>query len=225
MDQATILLAADHHENPLVVFDLDGTLYNQWRLRWCMALHMVHDLLWSSRGRRQIKIIRWFRRIRETLAETEAEDVINLQYTMVASELSISEEEVREVIEVWMLQKPLKYLRKCREPYVEFTFVQLHRAGKIVAVLSDYPPHAKLRELGLHADIIVAATDAEVNRFKPHPKGLLRVLDLAGTVPQRCVVIGDREDRDGECARRIGAPFLLKRPFRQLTLPEVNNRN
>ena len=225
MDQAAILLAAGHHENPLVVFDLDGTLYDQQRLRWFMALHMVHDLLWSFKGRRQIKIIRWFRRLRETLAETEAEDIINLQYAMVASELSISEEEVRVVIKLWMLEKPLKYLRKCREPYVEYTFGQLHRAGKIIAVLSDYPAHEKLMALGLHADIIVAATDAEVNRFKPHPKGLLRVLDLAGTVPERCVVIGDREDRDGECARRIGAPFILKRPFRQLRLPEVNKHN
>ena len=222
MEKAAELLAADHHKNPLVVFDLDGTLYDQGRLRWCMAMRMVHELVWSATGRRQIKIIHWFRRLRETLAETEAENVNHLQYALVASELSISEDEVKAVVEAWLLQRPLKYLRKFREPGVASAFTQLQRTGKIIAVFSDYPAHAKLAALGLHADIIVAATDAEVNRFKPNPKGLLRALDLGNAVPERCVVIGDRDDRDGECARRIGAPFLLKPPFRKLRLPEVN---
>ena len=222
MEQAAELLAADHHKNPLVVFDLDGTLYDQRRLRWCMALRMVRELLWSSRGRHQIQIIRSFRKFREKLAEAEAEDVINLQYAGVAHELRISEDEVRAVVEAWLLQRPLKYLRKFREPYVDQVFSKLRKAGKIIAILSDYPVCAKLEVLGLSADIIVAATDVDVNRFKPNPKGLLRVLDLANAVPERCVVIGDRDDRDGECARRIGAPFLLKPPFRELKLPEGN---
>jgi FMN phosphatase YigB (HAD superfamily) len=217
------LFAGGPHKNPLVVFDLDGTLYNQRQLRIHMALQMIKELLCSSCGRRKIKIIDSFRKVREKLAENEAEDVINLQYAIVASELSISEDEVRAVTDEWLLRRPLPILKKCREPYIDHMFLQLRKAGKIVAILSDYPAHAKLDALDLHADIVVASTDLEVNRFKPNPKGLLMVLNLANILAEQCVVIGDRMDRDGECARRVGAHFLLKRKSRFSMLSGVSS--
>jgi FMN phosphatase YigB (HAD superfamily) len=86
----------------------------------------------------------------------------------------------------------------------------LERHGIAVAVLSDYPAEDKLRCLDLAIDCVVSATDPEVERLKPHPRGLQRILELTGVAAERAVLIGDRDDRDGECARRAGVSYLLR---------------
>jgi FMN phosphatase YigB (HAD superfamily) len=51
----------------LVIFDVDGTLYNQRSLR----MHMVHDIIVHAARARSMKLIsvlRTYRRIREQLA-------------------------------------------------------------------------------------------------------------------------------------------------------------
>ena len=86
----------------------------------------------------------------------------------------------------------------------------LRESGIVVAALSDYPAADKLAALELDADLQVSAVDPEVDRLKPHPRGLQRVLDLAGVSGDQSVMIGDRDERDGECARRAGTHWLIK---------------
>ena len=108
-----------------------------------------------------------------------------------------------------MEKRPLPYLRSCRLPGVAELFDALRHANKTIAVLSDYPAEAKLKALALRADIVVSATDENVRCLKPDPKGLLKVLDEAGVKPRRAVMIGDRYERDGEIAGRVGMQALL----------------
>ena len=194
----------------LVVFDVDGTLYDQRRLRRRMALELLKHLAWSRAGRRKIRILQTFRRIRETLADQEAEHVIARQYEDPAAELKISAEEVRAVTDEWIERRPLPLLAGCAEPGVVQLFAQLRHAGRTIAVLSDYPAADKLAALDLTADVIVHAVDPEVNRFKPHPRGLEVILDRTRVPPAQAVLIGDRMERDGLCAERAGVRFLLK---------------
>jgi putative hydrolase of the HAD superfamily len=74
--------------------------------------------------------------------------------------------------------------------------------------LSDYPSRTKIAALGLHADYHVSASD--VGLLKPHPRGLQRLMELAGTAPEETLLIGDRLARDGEAARRAGCLCLLR---------------
>ena len=194
----------------LVVFDVDGTLYDQRRLRRRMALELLKHLAWSSTGRRKIHILQTFRRIRETLADQEAEHVTVRQYEDPAAELKISAEEVRAVTDEWIERRPLPLLADCAEPGIAQLFRELRRAGRTIAVLSDYPAADKLAALDLTADVIVSASDPEVNRFKPHPRGLEVILESTRVPPAQTVLIGDRMERDGLCAQRCGVRFLLK---------------
>jgi putative hydrolase of the HAD superfamily len=89
-------------------------------------------------------------------------------------------------------------------------FAALRRNGKAIGILSDYPVSAKLSALGLHADTIVCAIDPGIGLLKPHPRGLKAVIQAAGTTPHQTVMIGDRADRDGAAARRVGAWSLIK---------------
>jgi len=55
----------------------------------------------------------------------------------------------------------------------------------------------------------VSATDVEVGRLKPDPKGLIVAASSLNTPVKECLFIGDRDDKDGECARRAGMPYLI----------------
>ena len=158
-------------------------------------------------------MLRWnstFRRCREQLADAEAAGIRAQQYRRPASKLGIDHRALEEVVRIWMHQRPLDYLRECRFPAVERLFDLLRARGKKIAVLSDYPAEEKLERLELGADIVVTAEDPEVDRLKPNVAGLQYLLARTGIPPERCLLIGDRNDRDGECARRLDVPFLLK---------------
>ncbi len=195
----------------LVVFDVDGTLYRQGRLRARMLASLLLETARTANWRLPATL-RAFRQGRELLGDQETRDFMSRQYVLAARQCHCSPAEVCEIVEEWMEQRPLPHLRACRYPGIDRLFHAIARAGKTIAVLSDYPAAAKLQALELKADIVVAATDPEVGRLKPHPAGLRRILSLARTPPQRALMIGDRADRDGEVARRVGMKALIRRP-------------
>lgn len=196
----------------LVVFDVDGTLYDHRALRrrmaWDLAVHCL-----KRPG--ELRFVRWileFRRTRERLAREEAAGIVQLQFAQPAARLGIEEERLRAVVETWIHRRPLQYLEACRFPDVERIIAELRRSGKTVAVLSDYRARDKVAAMGLEVDWVVSAEDECIDRLKPNPAGLKFLLERTGTEPSQCLMIGDRDDRDGECARRAGTAFLLRAP-------------
>ena len=199
----------------LVVFDVDGTLYDQRKLR----LGMLRQLLghaWQTRSLDTLLILRTFRRVREALGDLGDEqagaDFIALQYAQTASRHGTTPAAVRALTEEWMEQRPLPLLAACRYPHVAELFAGLRAAGKRIAAFSDYPAVAKLAALGLQADVVVCATDAGVARLKPDPAGLLSILRQTGVAPGRALMIGDRFDRDAAAAERAGLRALVRSP-------------
>lgn len=204
------MISVDWQRVRLVVFDIDGTLYDQRCLRRKMIAELLQHCLRHPGDWKLLRLIDRFRRTRERLAEEEVQGVEELQYRRPAADLGMESQVVREMLEDWMLHRPLKHLRRCRYDWVDRFFAALRERGKTIVVLSDYPAGQKLEALGLEADILVSAVDPEVDRLKPHPAGLTRVLDLAHVSPREGLLIGDRDDRDGESARRVGMAYLLK---------------
>ncbi len=194
----------------VAIFDIDGTLYDQRRLRRRMVRVLLAHCLINPQDARILRILHVFRRTREELADAECENIRILQYERPAQWLGISAEAVRTAVETWMYERPLPYLRPCRYPGVEQLFRALTTSGRTIAILSDHPCEDKLRALELHADVCISAVDDDTGRLKPHPACLWRLLDRVGAESVDCVLIGDRDDRDGECARRVGMTYLLK---------------
>jgi FMN phosphatase YigB (HAD superfamily) len=193
-----------------VVFDVDGTLYDQRLLRRRMRTALLAGCLRDPRQIRTVMILKTFREMREELAEEEAENIGTEQYLRPARRLGVPPEQVRAAVEAWMHERPLPHLAACRFTGLERLFDGLRRSGRPVAVLSDYPSEAKLRALGLQADLHVDAQHPDVDRLKPHPRGLQYTIERLGMRPADCLFIGDRPERDGACARRAGVPYLLK---------------
>jgi phosphoglycolate phosphatase/putative hydrolase of the HAD superfamily len=193
----------------LVVFDVDGTLYDQRRLRLRMLRELVHDAV-QTRSLRTLRTLRRFRHVREALGDEPVDDFMNQQYARTAALCSATPEQVEALATEWMEQRPLTWIGDCRYPHVDRLFERLQAVGKQVAVFSDYPAVHKLKALGLRAAPVVCATDVGVARLKPDPQGLLQILARTGVSPQRALMIGDRFDRDAAAARQAGVRALIR---------------
>ena len=204
----------------LVVFDVDGTLYDQRQLRLGMLRQLtVHA--WQARSLDTLLTLHTFRRVREALAELgdkqAGSDFMALQYAQTASRHGKTPAAVRALTDEWMEQRPLPLLAACRYAHVAGVFAGLRASGKRIAAFSDYPAVAKLAALGLQADVVVCATDPGIARLKPDPAGLLAILRQTGVAPERALMIGDRFDRDAAAAERAGMRALIRsrRPHAQ----------
>jgi phosphoglycolate phosphatase len=193
----------------LVVFDVDGTLYDQKRLRLVMLRELLADA-WNSRSLSTIQTLRTFRKVREALGEEPGADFMALQYSRTASHHRSSVEDVRALTLEWLEERPLDHLAPCRYAHLSALFSALRVQGKQIAAFSDYPATAKLKALQLHANPVVCATDPGIARLKPDPLGLLNILQRCGVSAGRALMIGDRFDRDGAAADRAGVRALIR---------------
>ncbi|MDJ0734908.1 MAG: HAD family hydrolase [Nostocaceae cyanobacterium] len=192
-----------------VIFDVDGTLYNLKRMYGIVTLEIVKYYLKHPQEVKDIKIITTFMEEREKHACDIVEDVENAQYEWTAKALKTSTEKVRTVAQKWIFDIPLKHLYDCRYPEILELFAKITNQGIATGIFSDYPAQAKIAKLGLFPDCIVSSTDKNIGRLKPDPKGLLITAEILGVPVKQCLFIGDRDDRDGECARKAGMPYLI----------------
>lgn len=193
----------------LVVFDVDGTLYDQRAMRLRMLRELLGDVL-RSRSLTVPRIVRTYRRLREALGDAGAGDFEDVLIARTAEKHGLARETVRAVVTEWIETRPLAHVRACRYPHVCELFAALKRQGKAIGVFSDYPAVEKLRAMELPADHVVAAGDTGVGFLKPHPRGLEVLMQAAGTGPAETILVGDRVERDGEAARRAGVTALIR---------------
>ncbi len=205
-------------EIQLVVFDVDGTLYRQRPLRIRIGLELALSAV-RRRSTRDIRILRVYRRLREDFGSTQVDNFEPQVLQSTAHAMGLSLSIIQEVAATWIDSKPLRHLPACRFAGIQELFTALRQNGKLVGVFSDYPAKQKLEALALQADLVVSATDHDVGILKPHPRGLERLISTAGVRPGQTVMIGDRIERDGHAARRVGAIPLIKsnRPLRDWT--------
>lgn len=192
-----------------VIFDLDGTLYSNKKMKFYLSCNIITKLAISPQIFREIKTIRYFRKLRENLINHENQNLAEKQYQIVASKLQIQTSEVRETVNKWMFKIPEKYLPKCKHKDIDALWERLKEKQIPICIFSDYPVEDKLKALDLDYNISVCSTDKEIDALKPNPKGLYKIVEKIGVTIQECLFIGDRDDKDGQCARNAGMPYLI----------------
>ncbi len=193
----------------LVIFDIDGTLYNQKKLRLKMIFNIIIYYLFKPLKIYELKILKIFREEREKNKGTNSDDLENEQYSWVVKKTNYSIEIIKNIVIKWILKRPLGYLYKCKYSGVDRLFLYLKENGIKIGIYSDYPTKEKLEYLGLDADIEIASTDREVNAFKPDPKGLFYIINKLDIKKEDCLFIGDREETDGQCAKNAEMDYLI----------------
>lgn len=190
----------------LVIFDLDGTLYkkNGMVLKMLCAAPLDCVKMWAERKTRK--------QLRGVWSQDETTFYETYFQTM-ATYCSQSAEQLREwyfcrymplmVDVIGRYYKPVEWLAnivgECKQ-----------RDIKLV-ILSDYGhTYEKLNALGIDAqlfDWIISAP--ELGGLKPASQLIHKVAKQFSISVEKCLVIGDRIDTDGELASAVGAKFFL----------------
>ena len=84
----------------LYVFDLDGTLYDQPRLRMIMAKRLICHYMLHPFSAGDLFIIKRFREVKEEWTKNSSEDEIMKK---VAEDKHVDIDRVRQVIKKWIL--------------------------------------------------------------------------------------------------------------------------
>jgi len=214
--------AFDYSRFSAVLFDVDGTLYDQKRLRRLMMVELLAHCFSRPSGWSDLRILSNFRRLREKNFQREELCLAVAQYQWTADALCIDAERVQRVVKEWILDKPLKHLPACRPSGMQDLFERLSRKKIKIGVFSDYPPDDKLAALGLEVDASACALDLSINRFKPHPAGLIHICKKLEVSPEQVLHIGDRKDRDEIAAKNCGAQSIIMPASRAIKLGRKN---
>ncbi len=195
-----------------VVFDMDGTLYDQKRLRLTMAIRLCLYYFCHPFKIRELFVLKTFREVREHWPETDTdaqENIDRLQYERVATKHHVTAELVEKVVERWIYEDPLSALPKYRDDKLAAYIQALREADIPVYIFSDYPAEDKLKALEIAVDDIYAPGDEREVELKPSPHGLLLLMKEHGLTPEEVLLVGDRDEKDGEAARRAGVDCVI----------------
>lgn len=188
----------------LIVFDLDGTLYNKRGLSLRMVLHAPLDIrkMQAERATRASMKGIWLR---------DEKHFHDTYFQRLAARMHCS----ATAAEQWYNQRYMPLMVKMigkYQPLNEWVLPFIHdcqHTGILLVLLSDYGfAKEKLQALGLSPtlfDWVISAP--ELGGLKPAPELMRIITERMGVAPQECLVIGDRDDTDGEMARRTNAPF------------------
>lgn len=188
--------------------DLDGTLYEPTKVKLCMLAEL------SLGGWRAMSALRRFRAEHERLRrhQDQPTDPYRLQVERTAFALGVPPGRVEALVREWMQERPGKWLQRFRRHGLLDELAAFRRAGGRLALVSDYPARTKLAALGcaeLFDAVVANGEDGGPRWLKPHPDGYLSAARQLQVSPERCLVVGDREDADGEAAHRAGMAFRL----------------
>lgn len=197
-----------------IIFDLDGTLYDQKRLRIRMAGKLL--LYYTGHPGRigDLRLLARFRRLREekqysALSIDELCAILDDRFRREKGTAS-------RVMQYWMFQVPLGLVRS--NAYSEvLNFAKKYQSeGGRVYIYSDYPVTEKLQALELHPDgTFVSCSSSELPEQKPSETAMQSILSIINLPADDILYVGDRDDRDRASAEQVGMEYMDIRDFRE----------
>ena len=190
----------------LVIFDLDGTLYDKRGIIGKMMMLGIGHWSLLLAERRTRKAFRGLYMGSEEL-------FYRAYFHKMAKQTLLSEKQVSKWYHKVYMPMMVRVLQRWHHamPWVKPFVKECRERGIKMVVLSDYGhTHEKLAALGLDEslfDWIVSAP--ELGGLKPAPQLIYHVIENMGVSSNECLVIGDREDTDGELAHVVNAGFHL----------------
>lgn len=196
------------------ILDVDGTLYDQRRVRLAMLCRLASHYLRHPLQLREGLALYRFRRLREMPAWKDSS--FDELFAELEKSVRLPAARCAQVIRYWMFQVPLDLLESFAYRDV-ISFVNgEHGRGKRVIVYSDYPAEEKLDVLGLCCDSMYVFGRGGVDEQKPSPRVMERILRETALAPDGLLYVGDRDEKDGASAKLAGTDYCDIRAFRKL---------
>jgi HAD superfamily hydrolase (TIGR01549 family) len=195
----------DSSEYDVIVFDLDGTIYPLGNLNKTIFFLM------------NISNFSLFNAHRKVISELRGKDFGSSEsfYNRLFSSISNRTGKNKETVSSWYFNifyrnfeiflKKHCHVRKNFSEVVNF----LRSSGVKTAILSDYGKISeRLEALGIDNklfDVIFSAEKYGV--LKPEPRTLSLIIDFFGADPDRVLMVGDKKETDGMCAKNCKTGF------------------
>lgn len=209
------------NEYKAFILDMDGTLYFQTLLRINMALELLYYYLLHPLKIKDLFILKYYRKIREKKEAYLSRDFINEQYRIVGDRFNTSEEYVKKIVEIWIYDRPLKYIKRFKDDYLINLMNSLKKDGAKIIIYSDYPVESKVKVLKIQCDYMFSANDKDISCLKPNTKGLEFILKSTNLIKDEILFIGDRYEKDGKCAENCGIDFLILSPKKSKRIKQI----
>ena len=192
-----------------IIFDLDGTLYDFRNVVRHLILNSPLDMFRMKADRNVRKQMKG--------CDLGSEPQFYAEY---AKKMSACTKKSGDYILNWFLESYTKkqMVSVLKRHYslradAETLLKKLYSLNVRLAVFSDYPAvKERLGALGMSAETMSLLSGMycaqQFGSLKPAPRPFVCIAQELGVEPSRCLVVGDRDDTDGEGARRAGMPFI-----------------
>lgn len=188
-----------------VVFDFDGTLYNNRRFPFWFVLADLSEIFIMKKERS-------FRKDMMGIDLKTKEAFEDEFYGRLAKVKHCTIESARNWYENDFMNRFISVLEKhyfAHDKVVD-VFEHLKSKGFLTAIYSDYPMlPQRMKAIGLPEDLTENCWCApSMGAFKPASRPMCEIAESLGISCSEILMVGDREDTDGESAFSCGAKFV-----------------
>ena len=193
------------------IFDVDGTLYSQKRVRIAMAFRLMSYYLFRPFCIKELFVLYQFRKRRE-YAEFKSYSIEKL-CSAVGEKYHISADNVKQVVQKWMFEVPLDLIAKHRFKKVIDFINQQRNSNKMIVIYSDYPAIDKLLALDVAYDYVFISGENGLIEQKPSFIAMKHILACINLPVNELCYIGDRDDKDKASAEMMSISYCDIREF------------
>lgn len=188
-----------------VIFDLDGTLYDNKRLPIRLVLADIPNMF----------VLATERKARKALMGIDYGDASRTYDALFAKMAELKKSLTVEKARRWYqdrympAQVALLAMYYTPRPCVDELLNTLKDAGIKTLLYTDYG-HAKEKLEALNIDpamFDIIASAPKMGGLKPCKESITRLLEQNGLNPESCLMVGDRDDTDGAAAQSVGMRF------------------
>lgn len=195
-----------------VAFDIDGTLYENWKLNSRIMFHFIKNIHFFSH----------YGLVRGALRKDKAEgDFSRIQAEYMARRMRTTPEKAQEALDRIVYQGLKKFFERispCKN--VLECITKMKENGMKIAILSDFPPEQKGELWGIKAMADLSMGTEECGALKPNPKAFIKMAEKLGISPENILYVGNSYKYDVMGSKAAGmksAWFTSKRKARQKT--------
>lgn len=190
-----------------IIFDLDGTLYDSTGLPKKLALREL-----SRCALLRIAAERKARKALAGVAFKSEKEFYDRFFSLIAKYSLCSEQKAEKWYREQYMHDFVEILRKhfhARKGLNEMVEALKDKGFKVV-VFSDYGSvPQKMEALGIRTELFNALLDGpSLGGLKPCKKSFEKALAAVGAESSTTLMVGDRDDTDGEGARSVGMQFI-----------------
>jgi putative hydrolase of the HAD superfamily len=202
-----------------VAFDLDGTLYANYKLNIRLVPFFFRHLALSGA----------FAGVRAMLHKTAAkeagewprvlpgagippESFYDTQAALLAERLKTDPGSAKKMIDRLIYRGWEKHFTRIKPfPHAAETLGSLKASGFRLGLLSDFPPRRKLELLGLDSFFDAVFSTEELGVLKPNPAPFLKLASALGLPPREILYVGNSPRYDIIGAKKAGMKTALLR--------------